>query len=260
MADNSAHFSIGVNSRVGYATQAARQYASEMGSAHPTNLDKVVVDRPQAEKIARDYLAAPKYDASAEPHYKSLVEETKRQFDFMTRPTHQGGLGMDFEVTKEDPYSRASLRNPGTQIPDARAMMRDVQQNRRIKVLATETTGPHPFMTNDENDMFRGVHDFFGHAASGRGFDPHGEEAAYQSHRSMFSPMARGALTTETRAQNSANNYGGLPKGEYADQKLIILPKASLITPFSSRHNSFHEAAQAQALRSHLNQFGSTNQ
>ena len=258
MANNSAHFAMGVDPSVGFATQAARQYAASMGNRHPTDLSSVVVNRPQAEGIARNYLAAPSYDKAAEPHYKSLVEETKRQFDFMTRPTHQGGLGMSFEVTKEDPYSRVSMRT-GRTIPDPRGMMRDVEQNRRIKVLATETTGSHPYMTNDENDMFRGVHDFFGHAASGRGFDPHGEEAAYRSHRSMFSPMARGALTTETRAQNSANNYGGLPKGEYADQKLVIVPKADLITPANPRHASFHEAV-AQAKRSHQNQFGPVNE
>lgn len=257
MARNNGDFSLGLNSHVAFAAAGADQYRQQMGMAHPGRLDNVVVNIPQAQSIAKAYLAAPSREDSAIPHYKALVEETKRQYDFMTRPTHKGGLGMDFEVTKEDPYSKTSLRT-GRQIPDPRAMMRDVQENRRIKVLSTATTGSHPYLTDDENDMFRGVHDFFGHAASGRGFDKHGEEAAYRSHRSMFSPMARGALTTETRAQNSANNYGGLAQGEYAEQKLVIVPKAALILPPNSRSAHFAQARE-EASRSHGNQFGQRN-
>ncbi len=259
MARNFGDFSLGLNSRVSFAAAGAEEYTKMMGQVRPNRLDNVVVHQPQAQSIARDYLAAPSYDKSVEPHWRALVEETKRQHDFMTRPTHKGGLGMSFEVTEHDPYTKTSQRT-GKQIPDPAGMMRDVEENRRIKVLSTKTTGGHPYLSDDENDMFRGVHDFFGHAATGRGFDPHGEEAAYRSHRTMFSPMARGALTTETRAQNSANNYGGLAKGEYAEQKLVILPKAELITPFGpGRRAAFHVSVE-QAKRSHTNQFGPINE
>jgi hypothetical protein len=94
-------------------------------------------------------------------------------------------------------------------------------------VLSTKTTGGHPFFSDDENDMFRAVHDVFGHAGTGRGFDRHGEEAAYQSHASMYSPLARMALATETRGQNAALITGG---GQFAEQKVALLPRR-LVNP-----------------------------
>ena len=98
------------------------------------------------------------------------------------------------------------------------------------------------------NDLFRGVHDILGHGAEGFQFGPQGEENAYRSHAVMFSPLARQAMATETRAQNSWVNYGPnrrnpdgtvwgkedprygpwlekLKAGEgYADQKPVLTP------------------------------------
>lgn len=58
------------------------------------------------------------------------------------------------------------------------------------------------------NDVFRAVHDVFGHASGGFGFGPRGEENAWRKHVRMFSPLAARAMTTETRGQNSWVNYG----------------------------------------------------
>jgi len=98
------------------------------------------------------------------------------------------------------------------------------------------------------NDLFRGVHDILGHGAEGFQFGPRGEENAYRSHAVMFSPLARQAMATETRSQNSWVNYGPnrrnpdgsvwgqedprygpwldrLKNGEgYADQKPMLTP------------------------------------
>lgn len=84
------------------------------------------------------------------------------------------------------------------------------------------------------NDIFRVVHDYFGHAKEGVGFRADGEENAWRSHASMYSPDAAPAATTETRGQNSWLNYG--PHGDknrtaatadtvFADQKVGLLPK-----------------------------------
>lgn len=101
------------------------------------------------------YLAAPRFDAAALPAFQAFRDETVRQFEFLTRPTGRGGLGVVVEVCRDDPY------------PDAGVMMADLREHRRLKVYAT--AGSHPFLTNDENDRFRAVHDAFGHAASGSG-------------------------------------------------------------------------------------------
>lgn len=58
------------------------------------------------------------------------------------------------------------------------------------------------------NDVFRIVHDIFGHAMNGYGFGPIGEDKAWYTHLKMFSPMAAAALTTETRGQNCWVNFG----------------------------------------------------
>ena len=53
------------------------------------------------------------------------------------------------------------------------------------------------------NDIFRFVHDFFGHSKEGNSFGVLGEENAWDVHSRMYSPLARRAMTTETRGQNS---------------------------------------------------------
>lgn len=84
------------------------------------------------------------------------------------------------------------------------------------------------------NDLFRAVHDAFGHGIEGSGFRAQGEENAWQAHIRLFTGPARGAITTETRGQNSWLNYG--PYGErnrtaktedtvFADQKTGLMPE-----------------------------------
>ena len=83
------------------------------------------------------------------------------------------------------------------------------------------------------NDVFRIVHDYYGHIKDGFGFRADGEENAYQSHAAMYSPLARKAAATETRGQNSWVNYGPhaahnktASGGDtiYAPQKVGLLP------------------------------------
>jgi len=95
-----------------------------------------------------------------------------------------------------------------------------------------------PYKTADgdsmlANDVFRVVHDYFGHIKNGVGFRARGEENAWQSHAAMYSPLARRAMTSETRGQNSWVNFGpeaafnATASGAdtvYADQKTGLLP------------------------------------
>lgn len=123
--------------------------------------------------------------------YDALRKETREQFNYLTSPKEQGGLGVNVEVTHENPYD------------SPKELYEDVSKNNRLRVLSTESTGGHSVLSNEENDMFRAVHDAFGHLSIGRDFSRHGEEAAYGSHSRMFSDKALKALTSETRAQNS---------------------------------------------------------
>jgi len=95
-----------------------------------------------------------------------------------------------------------------------------------------------PFKFGDQpalaNDIFRAVHDYFGHIKDGNGFRARGEEHAWRSHSAMYTPKARRAMTSKTRGQNSWVNFGPHAKanktasGEdtvFADQKIGLLPK-----------------------------------
>lgn len=83
------------------------------------------------------------------------------------------------------------------------------------------------------NDVFRIVHDLFGHCAESNGFGPAGEELAWRLHSQLYSPLAARAVTSETRGQNSWVNFG--PHAEwnrhnprdtrYAEQKMTLLPE-----------------------------------
>jgi hypothetical protein len=139
--------------------------------------------------------------------------------------------------------------------------MRDLRQNKRMGVFATEsgfgsaesaldaTGNPMLRETSFEwgfgstdgpkkrvlaNDLFRAVHDAFGHGLEGAGFRSQGEENAWQAHARLFTGSALAALTTETRGQNSWLNYG--PYGEqnktakvedtvFAPQKTGLMPE-----------------------------------
>lgn len=212
-------FNVGIQAAVPEVARAAAEYTRKMGlEPRPASFNNVVVDLGQAQGIAKDYLAAPDFDPAALPHYEAMRDEIGRQYDFMTKPIAKGGLGLTHTITAEDPYKAP------------RDMMSDVAEG-RIKSLATKSTGSHPFFTDDENDMFRAIHDVFGHAGSGRNFGPSGEEAAFRSHYGMFSPLARGAMAAGTRGQNSTNNFGGQPVGSYVRGKTIVLPSTLKFLP-----------------------------
>lgn len=216
-------FNVGIQAAVPEVSRAASNYARTLGlPPRADSFNNVVVDLPQARRMAADFLAAPDYDPKAAESFKAMAEETKRQYEHMTKPVSQGGLGIVHEVVPHDPYK------------SSREMMADVA-NGRIRTLATATTGPHPVFTNDENDMFRAVHDVFGHAGSGRNFNASGEEAAFRSHYSMFTPAARPAMATETRGQNSVNNFGGLKPGEFIQNKIATIPSTGIILPAPKR-------------------------
>jgi hypothetical protein len=189
---------------------------------------------PSAGKIADEYdklISNPK-DPRVIAAYAKLSEEVADQFKYLTEE-----LGVKVEFTDADPYIKRNaddtpvLNKDGDTIPDSKAMMEDVLQNKTLKVFKTADEQVHPILTKEINDQFRAVHDFFGHAASGRGFLADGEEAAWVSHSVMFSPLARRAMTTETRGQNSWVNKYATPEKKFADQKAGLLPDEYVLLP-----------------------------
>jgi hypothetical protein len=139
---------------------------------------------------------APDYDELRARAYKQLNHETKLQFDSLpvNMSFHRQGEG-DYRTSKE--------------------MLHDVHNNRHLAVF--QGGEPHNFMSDvdhetglNSTELFRAVHDFYGHAVHGHEFGPKGEEGAWAAHAAMYSPLARMAMTPETRGANSVVNYSPL--------------------------------------------------
>jgi hypothetical protein len=203
------------------------------------------VDPERAGRIAGEYDKM-KHDPNhpdVKASYAALAKETMDQFHHITK---HGGLKLSFGSDyASDPYSKT---------PHMGA--KDVRDNNHLHVFKTEggfgssdhDSSDHPMLAKTGvevnghhmlvNDAFRAVHDYFGHFKEGFGFRADGEENAWRQHAAMYSPLARKAMTTETRGQNSFVNYG--PNGEhnrkanssstiYADQK------AGLMKPWTEK-------------------------
>jgi hypothetical protein len=198
---------------INYAAIKAADNANDMGRTY----DELVSDPTNPAVISA---------------YTKLVEESRKQYDYMINQ-----LGIKIEYVTEDPYN---IVKNGESVPSSKLMMEDVINNKTLKVRDSTidfVDYPHPILSIEDNNIFRAVHDFFGHAASGRGFLADGEEAAWVSHSSMFTPEARRAMSTETRGQNSWRNAPGLGYNEktgeysYAPQKAALFPEEYTLTP-----------------------------
>lgn len=196
------------------ARDGALEYVYKKGLKYDQTIDynKVVANRERASRIADLYEKLPVKDVEAIDEYEALASEVEEQFDFMTK-----NLGIKVEFVPDDPYKTSQ------------EMFADVSKG-TLKVLQTASTGAHPLFSDKQNDKFRAVHDYFGHAATGRGFGQDGEEAAWVHHSQMFTEKARGALTTETRGQNSFFNNRGR---QFAEQKVALLPSEFWNVPAS---------------------------
>jgi len=222
------------------AVEAAKSYAKKSGIEYQEVEERIPVSRERAEKIAREFdlMEHRPNDPDVAAAYDALIKETLAQFETVL----ETGLKIEF-FTGEDPY-------PNT----PREAILDVIEDNHLWVYPTEPSSfgndgafddsNNPLLQETEfvidgrvllaNDVFRITHDYFGHIKNGNGFRAGGEENAWQSHAGMYSPLARRALTTETRGQNSWVNYG--PHGDrnrtaktedtiFADQKIGLLPE-----------------------------------
>jgi hypothetical protein len=161
----------------------------------------VKVNEARARRIADAFDALPLVDSCnplAALAYRAFVEEVSKQFMY---------LSDTLQITME-PWRAA-----GQPYANSDEMRRDVRDHRHLFFF---TGGDiHPLMGHIEHEsglsateMFRAVHDIFGHATEGFSFGPRGEENAWIAHSQMFTPLAQKAMTTETRGQNSWVNYG----------------------------------------------------
>jgi hypothetical protein len=217
----------------------AKDVTEKNGVVYSPQYKYAEIDLDRAKRLAKAYdkMANNPSDPKVKKAYDKMIEETMAQYEALRKK----GYKFDFMPESGDIYG-----NP-------RNAINDLIINKRMSVFPTEQGfgGPsaaqaleaNPLLMRigekwsgkevTANDVFRAVHDAFGHAKHGVGFKARGEENAFQSHARMYSPEALPAVASETRGQNSWVNYG--PYGaknrtaspidtEYAEQKTGIMP------------------------------------
>jgi hypothetical protein len=178
----------------------ARDYMASTGMPYNPPTKYAKVDPGRAKRIATAYDEMPHNpnDPLTRASYDALVRETMGQYE----AAKKAGFKAEFwhPDKQEDPY----LASP-------RLAVEDVRNNHHMWVFPT-LAGYGTGQTIDEaearenpmlqltgetwngipvtvNDIFRAVHDYYGHAKEGVGFRHDGEENAWRAHASMFSPL-----------------------------------------------------------------------
>lgn len=208
----------------------------------------ITLDTQQGMRIADEYerMEHAPDNPEVKRAYRVMVSETIAQYEALL----DAGFTFTLFPGEGEPYKNSA------------EMMDDLRNNKHIFILPTQKahgsggfdSKENPLLENSGkkdangeellvNDLFRAVHDVFGHSLWGNSFGPIGEEIAWEIHSDMYSPEARRAVTTETRGQNSWANFGPhmridgrVPKkGEpgyvplserrFADQKVGLLPE-----------------------------------
>jgi len=194
----------------------ANKYIAKKGLAAPEDTEIRRLNTEYSKAMADVYESAKHtpLDEDVQKAYKALAKESKEQFEVLKN----GGYIVELWDGANEPYKNST------------EMVEDLKDNKHLYVFSTEEgfgeTGitpqdrrENPMLADSGykdvngkkllmNDLFRFVHDAFGHGKLGNSFGPVGEENAWYVHSQMFSPDARRAMTSETRGQNSWVNFG----------------------------------------------------
>lgn len=158
------------------------------------------VNEIEMKALAAKYEAARSNENDPETRavYAQFVRECRAQFD---------QIPVKVTFTAADPYMKSA------------DLFADIERG----AMRVYTKGEkHPLLTEEENAIFRAVHDYFGHFKARGNFQPAGELAAWVEHSKMFSAVARRALDTETIAQVAVYFFGSNPR-TFAVQKAVLL-------------------------------------
>jgi hypothetical protein len=186
----------------------------------PHRLRTAVALPPElAERVADWFLSPPAAPGGAVRRaYRALEHDTARLFGLARRRL---GVRVGYVRGEGDPYDRAAdlcaeLREHGTMT---------------LTTIACED--PHPLLDSTQGgvvDQLRVVHDVFGHAALGLGFDLQSEIATWLWCETLFSAEARPAAFCELVGAVTAYVLGGEKPALRAD-----LPPAELLSAVSGR-------------------------
>jgi GNAT superfamily N-acetyltransferase len=165
------------------------------------------LDEAAAKRVA-DHFEQASHDPTDQKvikAYNALAKETEDQYHAI----EAAGYTLEPFTGKGEPYKNSA------------DMVADVTNNKHLYYLPTNTAfggegqgtdnlmlRPSGIEGRPVNDIFRAVHDFFGHAKENYQFGPRGEYNAWREHSQMYSADAQPALAAETLAQNAWVNFG----------------------------------------------------
>jgi len=227
----------------------AEEYARENGIPYKRQGEYVKVDEVRAKRIAQSYedMKHDPKNPKVKEAYENLIKQTIAQYEALVKAGYNFWF-IDTNIPSNQEYAQSPFN-----------AMRDIRNNKEMGVFPT-TDGfgssdidvkDNPLMAETKfkwpvggldgkmkpvlaNDLFRAVHDAFGHGLEGAGFRARGEENAWQAHIRLFTGSAVGAITSETRGQNSWLNFGPYAENNrtantddtvFADQKTGLMPE-----------------------------------
>jgi hypothetical protein len=178
-----------------------------------------------AERITDWFTGRPTAPANAvRRSYRALEHETAQLFETVHRPVALGGLGVDVHPAVGDhPYRDAAELCAG---------LRERQSVMFTTFGMTTRAHPHPLLggaIGGVPDQLRVVHDVYGHAALGVGFDLQSEFATWLQCRALFSDDARRAAFCELIGTVTTYVMTGERPVPHAD-----LPPAELVVAFDA--------------------------
>ena len=197
-------------------TIADRYYKRVFGTERPKYSGTRKIDEAKLKRLSDAFIAMENNpnDPTVKAAYAAMAKETIDQYQELINE------GYTFEFKDTEPYA------------NSQEMIDDLRNNKHLSILSTEAEFGNEPITDQQrqenpllqdsgfkdvngkplliNDVFRATHDFYGHAELGNSFGPKGEENAWQVHARMYSPLARRAMTMETRAQNAFVNFSGI--------------------------------------------------
>ncbi len=229
-------------------TYWAEEYARRNNIPYQRQSKYVEIDEQRAKRIAEAYdkMEHNPQNQRVKEAYQNLINQTIAQYKIL----EEAGYKFYFFDETNDPYNGSPY-----------GAMEELRNKKRMGSFATEAgfgSGATELDVKDNpmlqdtgilwgygsvdgkkkrvlaNDLFRAVHDAFGHGLEGAGFRARGEENAWQAHARLFTGSAVGAITSETRGQNSWLNYGKFGEQNqtakvedtiFADQKTGLMPE-----------------------------------
>jgi hypothetical protein len=243
--------------------QSARDYMQSVG------LDPRAFDEYPEFSEERGRLIAAAYDMMPDDpsnplvarSYDAMIAETLDQYKSLR------DSGIDFKFLKEgmsDPYAASPAMG-----------YQDLVENGRLFVYPTDfgfgtdaafDPSKNPLLKSvgrvgDKenavaNDAFRAVHDAYGHFGGGNPFfRRQGEERAFLEHSRMYSPEARGAMTSETRGQNSWVNsgpYGMSNRAASGGDTVFADQKAGLMSPWTGEVSGMPNEDEMKVLQQYM--------